>query len=129
MNEIDARLRPLVDRAFADARDAGRMEPVEAYGADAVRDLLLGSTGAAAPRTEGGRQDFRPEEKVIALVDVQALNRGRVEGDATWAVAGVGPVPASTVPRPLSEASLTPVLPKGPHPPTLTPLAIMRHPP
>jgi hypothetical protein len=113
MNEIDARLRPLVDRAFADARDAGRMEPVEAYGTDVVRDLLLGSTGAAAPRSEGGRQDVRPEKKVIALVDVEALNRGRVEGDETCEVAGVGPVAVSAVRRLLSDAFLTLVLRKG----------------
>src|SRR3546814_9583822 len=56
-------------------------------------------TGAAAPRSEGGRQDVRPEKKVIALVDVEALNRGRVEGDETCEVAGVGPVAVSAVRR------------------------------
>src|SRR3546814_1829660 len=89
------------------------MEPVEAYGADVVRDLLLGATGAAAPRSKGGGQAVRPEKKVIALVDVEALNRGRVEGDETCEIAGVGPVSVSAVRRLLSEAFLTLVLRKG----------------
>jgi hypothetical protein len=68
MNEVDARLKPLIDRLFADARDAGRMEPVEAYAADAVRDLLLGDN--ANPPSGGGGQAVRPDKKVIALIDV-----------------------------------------------------------
>ncbi len=113
MNEIDARLKPLIDRAFADARDAGRMEPVEAYGADVVSDLLLGSNGAASSPSKRGGQAVRPEKKVIALVDVEALNRGRVEGDETCEIAGVGPVSVSAVRRLLSDAFLTLVLRKG----------------
>ncbi len=113
MNEIDARLKPLVDRAFADARDAGRMEPVEAYGADVVGDLLLGSDGAASSSSKRGGQAVRPEKKVIALVDVEALNRGRVEGDETCEIAGVGPVAVSSVRRLLSDAFLTLVFRKG----------------
>jgi hypothetical protein len=84
LREVDARLKPLIDRAFADARDAGRMEPVEAYGADVVRDLLL-SEPTAGPGAPAGRQAVRPEKKVIARIDVEALNRGRVEGeDLGW---------------------------------------------
>ena len=112
MNEIDARLRPLIDRAFADARNAGRTEPVEAYGADVVRDLLLGSAGGSDP-SKGSGQAVRPEKKVIALIDVEALNRGRVEGDETCEIAGVGPVSVSAVRRLLSDAFLTVVFRKG----------------
>ena len=111
MNEIDARLKPLIDRAFADARDAGRMEPVEAYGADVVRDLLLGG-GSGSPAKSTG-QAVRPEKKVIARIDVEALNRGRVEGDEVCEIAGVGPVAVSAVRRLLSDAFLTLVFEKG----------------
>jgi hypothetical protein len=93
MAEVDAALKPRVERAFADARDAGRFESHEAYTADVVRDLLLGG-GAAneAGPTKRGNQAVRPEKKVIALIDVPALNRGRVEGDEICEIAGVGPV-------------------------------------
>lgn len=125
MREVDARLKPLIDRAFADARDAGRFEPVEAYTADVVSDLLLSEVGSArssvpgsagdgaAPARTSGRQAVRPDRKVVALIDVEALNRGRVEGDETCEIAGVGPVAVSAVRRLLSDAFLTLVLRKG----------------
>jgi hypothetical protein len=112
MREVDAALKPRIDRTFADARDAGRMEPVEAYTADVVRDLLLsrpdggGSTGSSS----SGRQAVRPDKKVIARIDVEALNRGRVEGDEICEIAGVGPVAVSAVRRLLSDAFLTLVI-------------------
>jgi len=115
MASVDARLKPLVDRAFADARDAGRFEPTEAYAADVVRDLLLsgpavaGSDGSGA----GGRQAVRPEKKVVAFIDAEALNRGWVEGDETCEIAGVGPVSVSAVRRLLSDAFLSVVFRKG----------------
>ncbi len=113
MNEIDARLKPLIDRAFADARHAGRNEPVEAYTADVVRDLLLGSAGGGTSPGTGSGQAVRPEKKVIALIDVEALNRGRVEGDETCEIAGVGPVSVAAIRRLLSDAFLTVVFRKG----------------
>jgi hypothetical protein len=118
LREVDARMKPLIDRAFADARHAGRMEPVEAYAADVVVDLLLsepadgsrpGSGSSGAP----GRQAVRPEKKVIARIDVEALNRGWVEGDEVCEIAGVGPVSVSAVRRLLSDAFLTLVFEQG----------------
>jgi len=120
MREVDARLKPLVDRAFADARDAGRMEPSEAYAADVVRDLLLSQPdGSDTEASSGGsgssarRQAVRPDKKVIARIDVDALNRGRLEGDEVCEIAGVGPVSVSAVRRLLSDAFLTLVFEKG----------------
>jgi hypothetical protein len=116
MASVDARLKPLVDRAFADARDAGRTEPTEAYAADVVRDLLLSeptTAGTSGSRGPSGRQAVRPDKKVIALVDLEALNRGSVEGDETCEIAGVGPVSVSAVRRLLSDAFLTVVFRKG----------------
>jgi hypothetical protein len=114
LREVDARLKPLIDRAFADARDAGRMEPVEAYGADVVRKLLLSEPGTASGTASGsGRQAVRPEKKVIALIDVEALNRGSVEAGETCEIAGVGPVSVSAVRRLLADAFLTVVFRKG----------------
>ena len=112
MAEVDARLRPLVDRAFADARNDGRFERTEAYTADVVRDLLLGAS-EKDPASGRRSQAVRPEKKVVALIDVEALNRGRVEGDETCEIAGVGPVAVSAVRRLLSDAFLTVVFRKG----------------
>ena len=112
--EVDAALKPHIDRAFADARDAGRFEPHEAYAADVVIDRLLG--GGRDDAASGGtrrNQAVRPEKKVIATVDVRALNRGRVEGDETCEIAGVGPVSVSAVRALLSDAFLTLVFRDG----------------
>jgi len=115
MASVDARLKPLVDRAFADARDAGRFEPVEAYAADVVRDLLLSDPAGDASSSSGvsRRQAVRPEKKVVAFIDAEALNRGSVEGEETCEIAGVGPVAVSAVRRLLSDAFLTLVFRKG----------------
>jgi len=111
MAEVDAALRPRIDRAFADARHEGRFEPTEAYSADVVRDLLLGgSSGDAAPARRS--QAVRPE-KVIATIDVSALNRGSVEHGETCEIAGVGPVSVSAVRALLSDAFVTLVIRKG----------------
>jgi hypothetical protein len=112
MAEVDAALRPRVDRAFADARHEGRFEPVEAYTADVVRDLLLGGgTGGSAPPRRS--QAVRPEKKVIATIDVAALNRGSVEHGETCEIAGVGPVSVSAIRALLSEAFVTLVIKDG----------------
>jgi hypothetical protein len=113
MAEVDAALKPRIERAFADARDAGRFERREAYMADVVRDLLLGA--ASEPANGAGRdnQAVRPEKKVIALIDVPALNRGRVEGDETCEIVGVGPVSVSAVRALLSDAFLALVFRDG----------------
>jgi hypothetical protein len=112
MAEVDAALKPRIDRAFADARDAGRFEPVEAYAADVVRDLLLG-VGGDVPAASRSGQAVRPEKKVIGIIDVAALNRGRVEGGETCEIAGVGPVSVDAVRALLSEAFLAVVFKKG----------------
>ena len=111
MAEVDAALKPRIDRAFADARHAGRFEPVERDAADVVRDLLVGG-GASEP---GGRrsQAVRPEKKVIALIDLAALNRGAVEGDETCEIAGVGPVSVSAVRALMHDAFLAVVIKDG----------------
>jgi hypothetical protein len=111
MAEIDAALKPRVERAFADARDAGRFERREALTADVVQGLLVG--GGDGTGASQRSQAVRPEKKVIALIDVPALNRGRVEGDEVCEIAGVGPVSVSAVRALLSDGFLTLVFRKG----------------
>lgn len=128
--EIDAALAPLIDQHFADARNAGRFEPRERYAADAVADALTGASGGAARPTDGTlrptegppTEDLaprakapaaRPDRKVIATIDLAALNRGHLEGEETCDIAGVGPVPVSVVRSMLSDAFLALVIKDG----------------
>jgi hypothetical protein len=110
MATVDAALKPRIDRAFADARQAGRFEPVERYAADVVRDLLTGAADGTPARRS---QAVRPDKKVIALIDLAALNRGAVEGDETCEIAGVGPVSVSAVRALLADAFLAVVIKDG----------------
>ena len=110
MAEVDAALQRHVDKAFADARDAGRFERWEQYAADVVRDLL---TGRAQGPTRRSNQAVRPDKKVIATIDVQALNRGHVEPGETCHIAGVGAVSVSAVRSLLADAFLAVVIKDG----------------
>ena len=110
--EIDAALKPGIDRAFADARDAGRFEPVDAYAADVVRQRLLGAVDGAAPAGSGNRA-VRPERKVIALVDLAALNCGHALDGETATIAGVGPVSVSAIRAMLADAFVSVVFTDG----------------
>ena len=111
--EIDAALKPGIDRAFADARDAGRFEPVDAYAADVVRERLLGAAGSGAPTRSSGNSAVRPERKVIALVDLAALNRGHTVDGETATIAGVGPVSVSAIRAMLADAFVSVVFTDG----------------
>ncbi len=113
MAEVDAVLQRKVDQAYADARDAGKFETWEQYAADVVRDLL---TGRTADTSSGGRrtgQAVRPDKKVIALIELAALNRGRVAPGETCEIAGVGPVSVSAVRALLGDAMLAVVIKDG----------------
>ena len=113
MAEVDAVLQRKVDQAYADARDAGKFETWEQYAADVVRDLL---TGRTADTSSGGRrtgQAVRPDKKVIALIELAALNRGAVAPGETCEIAGVGPVSVSAVRALLDDAMLAVVIKDG----------------
>ncbi len=111
MAEVDAALKGPVDRALADARHAGRFEPVEAYAADVVKQRLLGTTDTEQPARPS--QAVRPDKKVIAHVDVAALNRGRVLDGERCEIAGVGPVSLTALRSLLADAHLALVISDG----------------
>lgn len=113
MAEIDAALKRPIDQRFADARHAGRFESHEAYAADVVKDRLLGVIGTSGTSGRRSGQAVRPDRKVIARIDVAALNRGRTEDGDLCEIAGVGPVSVTAVRAMLSDAFLAVVCTKG----------------
>jgi hypothetical protein len=107
--KIDAALQPVIDRIFGQARRQGRRESPDAYAADALVELVA---GGSAPHSNGHSSRAR-ESKVIALVDYEALRRGHSQHGETCEIAGVGPVPVSTVRAMLSDAFLALVVSDG----------------
>ncbi|HET9442554.1 MAG TPA: DUF222 domain-containing protein [Acidimicrobiales bacterium] len=104
--EIDAALAPVIDRVFSQARTDGRHESPEAYAADALHQLVT-------TRGTDSKRSRAREAKVIALVSHRALVRGKLEDGETCELAGVGPVPVSTVHDMLDDAFLAAVVTDG----------------
>lgn len=114
---------------FARNRGRGVRETREAYAADALADAL-GVTGtdpateAAANGTAAdpaatdpvsvtpGRRG-RANVKVIVRVDLPALRRGHTQPGELAEIAGIGPVPVSTIRHMLDDAFLAAVLTDG----------------
>lgn len=111
-------LKPYTEEAFKTARAEGRREPLCAYAADG-----LVATARAAMRTSGtpnaggddDAEETRPKNnvKVIVRVDAAAMRRGQVEHGETCDIAGVGPIPVSTVRDLLGDAALAIVITNG----------------
>ena len=104
------------DRFFQKARREGRMEPVDAYRADALFALVTGNGLAAGSEKQPGRPDGRrdaqdrtgrpavagtgptgcrppePRAHVQVRVDYETLVRGWVTGGEVCEIPGVGPV-------------------------------------
>ena len=126
-----AALRPYEDAVFARNRGRGVRETREAYAADALAEAL-GVTGTdpaaeaaangtaanpAAAATDPASADpgrrGRPNVKVIVRVDLPALRRGHTEPGELAEIAGIGPVPISTIRHMLDDAFLAAVLTDG----------------
>lgn len=107
--EIGAALQPEVDRRWEAARASGHQEPREAYEADALVEAVCGRGRESGSR----RQAVRPDRKVIALVDVAALERGHAEPGERCEIPGVGPVSVPLIRSMLSDAQLALVFAKG----------------
>lgn len=94
---IMERLRPVHDRLFAAARKEERREPVEAYAADALTEVVLGSTAAAAGEPAQPVRVASRAAKVIVRIDLDTLLRGYpIDGEVSE-ISGIGPVPVSVV--------------------------------
>jgi hypothetical protein len=76
-----ARLQPMVDAQFRQARQEGRHELPEAYAYDGL--MALAESGGSS----------RPVRKVIVRADLAALRRGSLADGEVCEIAGFGPVP------------------------------------
>ena len=114
---LEAAAQPFVDAAIDDARRAGRHEPSEAVAADGLVAMATSTTsGETAPtkaRGGRGRRRLKARRELIALVDVEALQRGSAEPGETCEIAGVGAVPVDVVRRLFGDALLRIVIRRG----------------
>ena len=115
---------------FARNRGRGVRETREAYAADALAEALgvtgddpateAAANGTAAdpaaatdPASAAPGRRGRPNVKVIVRVDLPALRRGHTQPGELAEIAGVGPVPVSTIRHMLDDAFLAAVLTDG----------------
>jgi len=87
-----AALAPVRDRLFNQARTEGRREPLEAYAADALVEVVCGNGDEASEAAPA-----RGRAKVIARIDLPALLRGYPTQGETAEIAGFGPVAVSAI--------------------------------
>jgi hypothetical protein len=109
--EIGGQIKAVLDaetqRIFRDHRTTGRHELHEAYGADALANLLLGG------EAEGSATKRRAGPSVHVVIDHEALVRGNAVKGERCEIPGVGPVNAQWVREHLGEAFLTAVIKQG----------------
>ena len=103
--ELLARLRPFQDELFEQARQADQHESTHAYAADALLEMAR----AATPGNGSGTVPA----KVIARVDVEALQRGHAVEGEVCEIDGVGPVPVPSLRALLGDAFLALVITRG----------------
>jgi len=109
-------LRRHEDEVFERNRGRGVREKREAYAADALEDALCGPpdqpvAGDQPVATPTRRR--RTDVKVIVRIDLAALRRGHTQPGELADIAGLGPVPVSTIRAMLDDAFLATVLTDG----------------
>ena len=98
--EFKAAHEPILDELFKAARANGKHEPREAYAFDALIEMARRARGNAT--TEPGEEPKkRPPAKWLGILrlDLEALQRGWIEGDETCEIRGLGPIPVTRRPR------------------------------
>jgi Domain of unknown function (DUF222) len=126
---FNAALDPVIDEVFRSARRDGRHESRDAYAFDALLELVRRARAHIAGQAAAERADHdadmatdrsprrppSPNPSFLALlrVDLDALVRGRTEGDELCDIAGVGAIPVRVARNCLSEAVLKLVITRG----------------
>jgi hypothetical protein len=103
-----AAIDPIIDKYFKEKRKPEEREPRDAYAFDALMELVTRERPADSekPRSSG---------RYLGLIraDLEALQRGQIEGDEVCEIAGLGPVPVRVAKELLSDAVLKLVITKG----------------
>jgi hypothetical protein len=102
-------VRTEANAVFAEARKAGRREPVSAYAADALVALVTGTSVTTATSSTRGRS----MTTMHLRVDLAALRRGELEEGESCEIPGVGPVPLATAQSVLGESLLKVIIGDG----------------
>jgi hypothetical protein len=105
---------PIVDEMFKTARTEDREESRDAYAFDAFIELASRATGTRTCGV-GKTKPAKTSPRFMALIraDIEALQRGTVEGDEICEIAGLGPIPAMVARELLGDAILKLVITKG----------------
>jgi hypothetical protein len=99
------RLDKRTEEIVAEARRAGRREPLQAYAADALVDL---AREASVPASPSG-----PRAMVHVVVDHAALTRGRVARGERCEIPGIGPIPVASARSLTSDAVMKAIVTDG----------------
>lgn len=123
LSELDR----ITDEIFRERRALGVLEARDTYVWDALVRMAQRSRDGAGP---GSARN--PRHLGLLRVDVEALRRGRVQGDELCEISGVGPVPVRVATKLLGEATLKLVITRGVDVLNVTslgrgPTAAMRH--
>jgi hypothetical protein len=100
--ELLASLESVRKEIFEEARASGRQEPMDAYLADALLEVVTGRRGT------GGTRNV-----VLARIDFDALCRGYLEPGESATIDGVGPLPVSVIRQRIAESGLEVIVTKG----------------
>jgi hypothetical protein len=117
--KVHAALAPLIEERFREGRSVGRRETPEARAFDALIDLAEGAIESPAPdgvdtsAGDGPRRRRPPRHQALVRCDLEALQRGAVEGDEVCEVAGVGPIPVERAVELLGEAAWKLLITRG----------------
>jgi hypothetical protein len=101
-----AAIDPIIDRYFKEKREPEDRESREAYAFDALIEMATRESPPAAKKSSGRYLG-------LVRVDLEAMRRGRVEGDEVCEIAGLGPIPVRVAKELLGEAVLKLVITKG----------------
>jgi len=101
-------ITPIIDQYFKEKRAPEEREPREAYAFDALIELATreGPADGEKPRSSG---------RYLGLIraDLEAMQRGHVEGEEVCEIAGLGPIPVRVAKDLLGDAVLKLVITKG----------------
>jgi hypothetical protein len=99
---------------FRAAQRDGRREPIGAYAADALVELVTEDRGAGSGKT-------RPQSMVIVHVAYEAIVRGALADGEVCEIRGVGPVPLDVARSMAADSILRILVTKGGQPMAVTP--------